>query len=718
MSSDTSADSADSAAEALPASLARTPRLSRWLTLDPTGTVTVRVGKVEIGQGIVTALAQIAADELDVAVERIVMTPASTAYGPNEGTTAGSRSIQDSGASLAQAGAHARAILIAAAAEALGSPAAGLRVEDGTVVAPSGERITYWELTDPDLLDVDVDRPIDLKSPAARHVVGDSTPRLDLPDKVYGRRGYIQDLRLPGQRYGRVVRPPSPAAALVEADTEAVRTMPGVVTVVHEGRFLGVVADTEIRAERAAAALATYARWTESPTLPDEDDLSGYLRSAPNETFVAHEAVAGTSPSAPAATVAATYNRPFLAHASMAPSAGAARWDGTTLEVWTHSQGVHPLRAAVAQALELPAGRIAAHHVESAGCYGHNGADDAAFDAVVLALAAPGDPVHVRWSRADELSWAPFSSAMTVDLTAELDAAGRISSWRHEVWSQGHSSRPGYAGTPGLLAATHRAGLAPVPAADPPPQGGAGLTRNAVPTYDFPTVRVIGHRVLSAPLRSSAMRTLGAHANVFAAESFMDELAARAGADPVEFRLAHLRDPRARAVLEAVATRSGWGGSRGPAGTGRGVAYARYKGTAAYCAVVAEVEADSEVRVSRLWLAVDVGTAVNPDGVRNQVEGGAVQATSWTVKERVRFDRTRVTSTTWEDYPILGFTEVPEVDVEVLDRPDQPSLGVGEASPGPTSAALGNAVADALGIRVRDLPLSARNIVAAIERAD
>jgi CO/xanthine dehydrogenase Mo-binding subunit len=306
---------------------------------------------------------------------------------------------------------------------------------------------------------------------------------------------------------------------------------------------------------------------------------------------------------------------------------------------------------------------------------------------------------------------------MVVDVTAGLDADGRLVSWEADIWSQGHTSRPGFAGAPGLLAAAHVAEPHPMPApVDPPPERGGGGSRNAVPGYTVPRRRITGHRLQQVALRSSSLRTLGAYTNVFAIESMVDELALAAGSDPLDFRLAHLADDRGRAVLLAAAERAGWAGRARDGDTGFGLGYARYKDKGAWCAVVAEVEARSELRLRRLTLAVDVGRVVNPDGVRNQIEGGAVQAASWTLKERVRFDRTRITSTDWESYPILRFAETPQVDVVLLDRPDQPSLGSGEAAQGPTAGAIGNAVADALGVRVRDLPLTADRVISAIDR--
>jgi CO/xanthine dehydrogenase Mo-binding subunit len=321
--------------------------------------------------------------------------------------------------------------------------------------------------------------------------------------------------------------------------------------------------------------------------------------------------------------------------------------------------------------------------------------------------------VRVVWTRADELAWAPFGPAMAVEVTADLDAAGEVLAWRHELWSNGHSSRPGRAATPTLLAASHLERPFERVLAINPPMPAGGADRNAVPLYDFPARRIVNHRLLSMPLRASALRSLGDFANVFAIESFADELARAREEDPVAWRLRHLADPRARAVIEAAARRAGWSGWRPREARGHGIGCAKYKNLGAYCAVVAEIEAEREIRVRRLVVAVDVGLVVNPDGVANQIEGGAIQATSWTLKEAVRFDRTRVTSSTWEDYPILKFSEVPAVEVEIVSRPDLPSVGAGESAQGPTAAAIANAVCDALGVRVRDLPITPERIAAA-----
>jgi CO/xanthine dehydrogenase Mo-binding subunit len=374
--------------------------------------------------------------------------------------------------------------------------------------------------------------------------------------------------------------------------------------------------------------------------------------------------------------------------------------------VWTHSQGIFNLRRELAMILALAEKNIVVRHVEGAGCYGHNGADDAALDAALLARGANGRPVRLQWSREDEFAWEPYGPAMVVSLDAQLDASGSLVSWRHDLWSNGHTRRPGRAGKPVLAAAAHLESpfeLAP-PSNPPLPAGGAD--RNAMPIYDVPDLLVMNHYVREAPVNVSSLRSLGGFGNVFAIESFVDELAAAAGADPVAFRKSHLKDPRGIAVIDAALQRAGpWKRSENH---GRGLGFAKYKNIGAYCAVVAEVEAARELRVTRLVAAVDVGLPVNPDGVANQIEGGCIQAASWTLKEAWRPGVLG-----WQDYPILRFSEVPAVEVVVLKN-EHPSVGAGECSMGPTGAAIANALYDALGVRVRELPLTAERIAAAL----
>jgi CO/xanthine dehydrogenase Mo-binding subunit len=694
----------------LPGSLHVNRRLGQWLRVLPEGVVEVRSGKVELGQGIATALAQIVADELDIALARVRMIPASTAASPDEAVTSGSLSVQESGTALRYACAEARAIYIEAAAARLGKPADRLQVIDGDIVAVGGAHTSYWALADERLLDREATAGVAPRS--AHRVIGAPALRLDIPDKAFGRPRFVHDLELPGMLHGRVLRPPSPAAVLLSLDDSNARALEGIVAIVRDGSFVGVVAQREEVAVKALDRLRDGAAWTEPATLPDSSALADWLKTQPVESKVVEERAAARAPDA-VRTLRARYSRPYLAHASIGPSCALARWHGDALQIWCHSQGVYNLRTDLAATLGLAPDRIVVAHVEGAGCYGHNGADDVALDAALLARAVGGRPVRLVWSRADELAWAPFGPAMAIDLEADLDAAGEVVAWRHDLWSNGHSTRPGRAKTPTLLAAAHLERPFERLLAINPPMPAGGADRNAVPLYDFPARRIVNHRLLAMPLRTSALRSLGAFANVFAIESFVDELALARGEDPVAWRLRRLTDPRARAVIETAARRAGWADWRRRENLGRGIGFAKYKNLGAYCAVVAEIEAEREIRVRRIVAAVDVGLVINPDGVANQIEGGMIQAASWTLKEAVRFDRTRVTSSAWEDYPILRFSEVPAVEVEIVSRPDAPWVGAGEAAQGPTAAAIANAVHDALGVRVRDLPITPERIAAA-----
>lgn len=704
-----------SPAPKLPTSLAANPKLSSWVRFTDEGHVAISPGKVEIGQGIVTALAQIAADELDVEIIRIEMIRTSTATSPNEGATSGSLSVQQSGRALRHVCAEVRQLFLAAASERLGVDASQLDVDDGTISGPGNVRTSYWELTDEVSLDRDATAGVTAKIAAKRAVAGHSVQRVDIPDKVFARPRFIHDRALPDLLHGRVLRPDVSGARLIALNEAAARAVPGLVAIVRDGSFAGVVADGEVASEAALKALRKGATWSAGEPLPDEDDLAGFLRSQPVETTVIDARTAATIKSA--RTLRRQYTRPYIAHASIAPSCAMARWDDDRVHVWTHSQGVYLLRADLAIVLKLPAESIIVEHMEGAGCYGHNAADDVALDAVLLAKAATGRPVRVQWSRHDEMSHAPFGAAMAIEIEADLDADNEIVGWRHAIWSNGHAARPGRAAQPALLAATEIANPYPrMISSNPPAANGGGGDRNSVPLYDFPAWTITSHRLLTMPVRTSALRTLGAQGNVFAVESLLDEIAALRGEDPIQFRLRHLRDDRAKDVIRAAARRAHWKPQK-RSGIGHGVGFSRYKNTGAYCAAIAEIEGTDDIRVKRLTLAVDVGEAINPDGVVNQIEGGAIQATSWVLKERVRFDRTRITSTSWTDYPILTFSEVPAVDVEIIQRPEIEPVGAGEAAHGPVTAAIANAVFDCLGVRVRDLPITRDKIIAAMELA-
>jgi CO/xanthine dehydrogenase Mo-binding subunit len=707
----------------LPPGLARNSRLDRWVEIRTDGVVEVRTGKVEIGQGITSALAQIAAEELDVDYARIRMIPADTGRSPNEGVTAGSRSTMDGGGALRQACAEVRDAFLRAAAQRLNAGVDELFVRDGTIHRKaSNESATYWELSE----EVDLARDADGRAAPKRAdqltLVGRPLPRLDLPDKVAGAGVYVHDLELPDMLHGRVVRPPSYRAVLRAFDGKRIETMPGVRAVVRDGRFLGVVAVREEQAVAAAAALAKCAVWHEAADLPDVDALPAFLRSRPSHAkILSHK---GLAQKTGANTVSASYSRPFLAHASIGPACAVARVHAGAIEVWCQSQSIHPTRLDIAKTLGVAPEAITVRHVQGAGCYGHNAADDAALDAVLLARAVEGHPVRLQWSHEDELAWSPFGPAMVVAMDGAVDDAGRIVDWRHELWSNPHIARPGLQESPSLLAAWHLGQpFAQPPGIDALPGIVPTSERNAVPIYDFANQRVVLNALERLPVRTGTLRAIGGFLNTFAIECFMDELAHAAGVDPVELRLKHLGDERAIAVIKAARERSGLAsrsrhdGSGGDGSRGMGMGFARYSNEAAYAAVVVEVEAGETIKVVRAIAAVDCGRTINPDGVSNQVEGGIVQAVSWTLKEQVRFDRTRITTRTWDDYPILRFSEAPAVEVSIIDRPDEPSLGVGEAVAGPVAAAIANAVFDAIGVRVRDLPLTRERMVAAINDA-
>jgi CO/xanthine dehydrogenase Mo-binding subunit len=692
----------------LPGSLNGNRMLNGWLRIDADGTVTLFSGKIELGQGIGTALAQIAADELDVDMKRISLVHGDTALTPNEGQTAGSQSVQDSGTAVRFACAEARAMLLAAAAAKLGTNE--LKVVDGTI----NGSLTYWTLAGELDLKKEATGSAKPKPPSEHKLVGKSVPRRDIPKKFTGGAAYVQDIRLPRMVFGRVVRPPSPGAKLVSVNEDEIRRMPGVVALVRDGDFLAVAAEREEQAIKARAALGKSAQWKESATLPPSGNaLYEHMVSLNVPAQVMLDKSGAAAPAAK--TLEARYTRPFQAHGSIGPSCAVAVWENEKkLHVWTHSQGVYPLRGDLANVFGLEASAVRCTHAEGAGCYGHNGADDVALDAALLARATSGRPVKLQWMREDEFMWEPYGSAMVMRLGGALDAQGNIVSWSHELWSHPHSRRPGQSKGSHTLAARHLGKpVGAEPVGDVPLPAG-GSDRNAIPgAYDIPNVKVSKHFIIESPLRTSALRTLGGYGNVFALESFMDELAAAAGADPVEFRLRHAKDPRARAVIEATASRAGWK----PGSGNWGFAYARYKNVGCYCAVAAEIALDratGQLRVKRAVSAVDVGQAVNPDGIVNQIEGGIIQSASWTLKEAVSFDRTRVKTRSWADYPILRFDEVPQVDVVILNQPDQPFLGVGEGSQGPAAAAIANALASATGKRLRDLPFTPARVKATL----
>ncbi len=551
----------------LPGSLSKDPWLDAWIRVDASGKVTVFTGKVELGQGIKTALLQVAAEELDVGLDRIALVTADTARTPDEGFTAGSHSLQDSGTAIRNAAAEVRALLVREAARRWSVAPDALHTVDGIVSASDGRRAGYGELAASLDLHVEAHAGAPLKDASRFRVMDRPVPRVDIPAKVTGGAAYVHDLRLPGMLHARIVRPPGYGARLVSLDASAAGRRPGVVKVIRDGDFVAVVAEREWAAIQAMRDLARAARWNEAARLPDEDKLAAFLGSLPAKDDVILDRAG--APAGAVRTLEASYSRPYLAHGSIGPSCAVALFEEGALTVWSHTQGVYPDRKAIAEMLGMAQEKVRVIHAEGAGCYGHNGADDAAADAALIATQVPGRPVRVQWMREQEHAWEPFGPAMLVRVRASLDTAGRIVDWEYGVWSNTHSTRPGNAGS--LLAGREMAKRFRPPPPRPIPQPEGGGDRNAIPIYALPRARVTSHFLAEMPVRVSALRSLGAHMNVFAIESFMDELAVAAGADAVEFRLAHLEDPRARAVFEPRRNASaGRRARRAQAGAGRG----------------------------------------------------------------------------------------------------------------------------------------------------
>jgi nicotinate dehydrogenase subunit B len=700
----------------LPGSLKATPLLDAWIRVAPDGKVTVCSGKVELGTGVRTALIQVALEALALEPSDIHFiggdTGSAQAVTPNEGFTAGSHTIADSGTALLHAASQVAALLRAGAAAQWHIDPSGVTLQRGRVVA-GGRSMHYGEavagLKSPGLHRAAAPTSI-LPDPARYRLIGKPVPRVDIPAKVAGGAAYVQDMRLPGMLHARVVRPPRPGARLVDADLAGVRRMPGVRQVVRDGSYLAVLASDEWQAVTAMNALAASARWDGGQALPAPDAIHATLQGLPSQDILILERGKPRSAAASAArSVAARYTKQYLMHGAIGPSCSVAQLLDGVLTVWTHTQGVYSLRAALAELAGMPLERVRCIHTEGSGCYGQNGADDVAADAALLAHAVPGVPVRVQLMREQENMWEPFSPAMVTEVRASLDEHGRIDDWRYELWSGSHNERPGNAGklVPAWLLARP---IQPSPSL-PMLQPEGGGDRNALPLYDIPNARVMNHFLPVTPLRSSAMRSLGAHLNIVTIEGTMDELARLAGADPVRFRLDHLgSQPRARAVVQRAAAMFGWqGGARPARNHGIGFGFAQYKNLMAYVAIALEIVVDPDrkaVRILRVACAADCGQVVNPDGARNQLEGAIVQSSSWTLQEHLRYGPEGIASIDWSSYPILRFPAVPErIEVALLDQPGQPFLGVAEAAQGPMAAALAGALAQATGVRRHALPL-------------
>lgn len=699
-----------SSLEELPRSLRKYPAIDAWLQVLANGQVRILTGKLELGQGIRTAIAQVAAEELNLKMEKVMVSLAETGVTPDEGYTAGSGSIEGSAMSVRNVAAYARQKLLELASAELNVPVSQLQTADGMVHLKTGNRsISFAGLLKGRQLkdEVPASGKITLKPKDSYSLVGYAVPREDITRMVHAEPVYVQDLRFPGMVHARTVRPPVYGSKLLHVDQAAVKKqIPGVLKIVVNGSFLGVIAADEYSAIQAQNMLRSSAHWSVSPIVGEmKQGLAAYIKALPAQT---REVVkrGEALPSTSRETLKSSYFKPYIMHGSIGPSCAVARYDNNKLDVWSHSQGVYPLRDALQKMLNIPVENVHVKGVPGSGCYGHNGADDAAADAALLAVAYPGKPVRVQWSREEEHGWEPYGSAMIMEIEARLDPSGRISHWQYDLWSDSHGNRPG--GDPAnLLPARYLAN----PFSKKTEGFSRGAYRNAEPYYTISNLAIRAH-IFDGPLRTSSLRSLGAYANLFAMESFMDELADKAGIDPYEFRLMHLDDERAKAVVQKV--RQLTQGQKMAPGLGMGLAFSRYENTKTYSAVVAKVAVDPQqrtVQVQKMWAAVDAGETINSDGLKNQIEGGMIQSASWTLKEEVSFDEKQILSLDWNSYPIFRFSDIPDVEVAVLNHPSEKAMGAGEAVQGPAAAAIANAVYRACGKRIRHLPITSEKIM-------
>lgn len=711
-------------------SLKTSPDLDDWISVGTDGRISVRTGKVDIGQRISTAQAMLVAEELDVPLDRVDIIRPVTGASPDEGITSGSNSVMDSGLAVRLAAATARHHMLARAAETLDVDADTLEVDDGLIQSRATNRsVTYAELQGGQPFEIPVDPDTGTKDPGDHKIVGTRVEPFGLRDIVTGQYKFLNDLTLPGMLHARVVRPPHYNARLNDLDADVVARLEAAGNaIVRDGSFVAVAGPDEYAVIRAAERLAASADWNTDGG-PEPQDIYESLTANPRESRPVEDdgrpqdkpvPPLEAPPEAATATVEARYDKPYQMHGSIGPSAGMAVFKDGALDVWSHSQGIYFLRDAMADAFALNAENVRIEHVPGAGCYGHNGADDAALDAALIAHALPGTPILLKWTREEEHAWEPYGTAMSMQLRASLDEAGKVIDWSQETYGDTFNMRPrsgpNQAGPARLLSSRFRAEPPPTFVPQPAMVRHIGLHRNLDPLYSFPQTRLIKNLVRDLPLRTSALRTLGAFGNVFAIESFMDELAEAAGTDPVAFRLDHLDNQRARDVLEAVAAKVDWAADDG---RGRGIAFAQYKNLKAYAAVAVELEVNdaAEIVLHRVVLGADAGEIVDPDGVAAQYDGGFLQAASWTLYEQVTWDRDGITSRDWETYPILGFDNVPEIETILMERPGEAFLGAGEAVAGPTGAAIANAVHNATGLRLRRMPFTPDAIRAAAMEA-
>lgn len=678
-----------------------TKQVDGFFAVHADGSVTLFCGKVDLGQGLRIAIRQMAAEELGIGIDRIAMVEGDTALTPNQGPTAGSTGVMRGGVEIRQAAATAREALVKMAAERLGRPATELETADGAVrTKGGGTGIGFGDLVGDKRFQLAVDAKAPLKNPDTYTVVGQRLRRPDLPAKITGAHIFVHDFRLPDMLHGRVIRPPAVGAKLLSVDEASIGEIPGV-RIVRIRDFLGLVAEDEWNAERAARVLK--ASWSEETPLVGHDGVQAWMRAGPTagDEALTRKGDALSALAAASQRLSGTFYWPVQSHASMGPSAAVADVRADAATIWTASQATHRFRGVFAKFLGLPPDKVRLVYLDGSGCYGMNGHDDAAADAALLSKAV-GRPVRVQWSRADEHGWDPKGPPQLLALEGALDPQGKIAAWRTEMWLPKATANLPNVPLLGPLAA----GIEQVPGLS------TGLiTQNAGPAYAVPNQEVVVHWLSEAPLRPSNIRAPGKIANTFAVESFTDELAAAAKADPLAFRLAALSDPRGIEVLKRAASLFGWQPrpAKGEGGVGQGLAYVHYKFNETYVAMAMEVEVDrtlGAIRVRRVACAHDCGLVINPDALEAQIEGNILQTLSRSLHEEVRFDRSRVTSLDWTTYPILTFPEVPEIRIDLVERRHEPPLGAGEAAATPVPAALANAIFDACGARLRTVPFT------------
>jgi nicotinate dehydrogenase subunit B len=717
-------------------------QLDNWLAIGADGTVTAHTGKVELGQGMFTAQLQLIAEELSVPIGRVRLVQGDTSITPDQGTTSGSQSSPTNfnDRNLALACATAREALIQLASKRLAVDAGQLVVADGVVRAAgnASKRVTYGELVGGRQFNLTLNPSAKRKPAADWKVLGTSVPRVDMTLLATGAFEFVHNVRVDGMLHGRVVRPPEVGATLASVDESSVRSLPGFVKVVTKNNFVGVVCEKPWQAIEAARALKV--SWRPGTGLPAHADFYQFMRRQPSrDTLVVDSGDLDRTLAGAATVVKATYLHPYQMHGSMGTSCAVADVKNDRATIWSPTQSAYPVRNTTAMILGLPADNVRVIFTRGSGCYGINGADTVSFDAAVLSQGV-GRPVRVQLSRQDEMAWENYGFAYAIDLRAGLDAAGSIVAWDCESWNPSLGGRPGY-DTPGNVVTGMLLGFSPAPfapRADAPAPASFNNGSNAAPSYvtgcaggkcggtgSVKSERVLTHTIRS-PFFTGPLRSPSRLQNTFAHESFIDELAARGKTDPIEYRLRHLRDPRLIDVVKAVAKAANWetrpsprpGSSRTGVVRGRGMACVLYEGDNGYCALVAEVEVDQatgRISVKRLVGSQDCGPISSPDGMRNQIEGGALQGLSRALGEEVSWDGTKVTSNDWRTYHSLTLgAEIPTVESVLINRPDHEAMGAGETTITLTAAAVGNAIFDATGARVREVPFTAERIKAAL----